>query len=678
MTTINLDQVKEIPLSELNPDPHNVRKTFDTTELAELAADIKLRGVMQPITITRNGKGYDVKHGERRYLAAKSLKQKTIRCILTETDPNEKQVALARLCDQFADNMQRVDLNVFEKGVLVASIRDRLKIKITKIPEVLAERGIHYDRATLSNFVRLLALPQWAKELIIAGKLSQYHGRIILPAMKSKASMKSLEKELLAYFKKPEEDRLEWPMTHDDLKSLIDKCYSRNHVKVNSWEKPIPYDIDKLDAATKEKLNVVDVDDGTHQPEKYILNTALHQKLIQQVKDGKIPKVNDGRAQDPTKKVTAKDQAKSEPKTEASAGRLRDWLHRYLIKWNDAKIADLPAAKRRTLYTRLFFWYVNGAPARSAWTRYISHYSLKEMEDYLIDRNDNGICNQVHKATGVDSLISALKSKKTINQVMDIIVPKFLHCIDIDDAGTLAKTLGFNYLKHITIDDDFAVLYTGSGINKIVTEASAGRLRDWLHRYLIKWNDAKIADLPAAKRRTLYTRLFFWYVNGAPARSAWTRYISHYSLKEMEDYLIDRNDNGICNQVHKATGVDSLISALKSKKTVNQVMDIIVPKFLHCIDIDDAGTLAKTLGFNYLKHITIDNDFAVLYTGSGINKIVKAAKLTADPAWSAIKMKATEKKAFAVKHAKTIGTTKATAAAFKKYVTLKKIKSARL
>ncbi len=105
------DAVQEIVLSDIHPDPNQPRKEIDEEELAGLAASIKDQGLIQPIIVYRNGTGYIIVAGERRYQAHNRLEKSTIKSIvIDEPDAHKKSVL------QLIENIQRSDLSAFEQA----------------------------------------------------------------------------------------------------------------------------------------------------------------------------------------------------------------------------------------------------------------------------------------------------------------------------------------------------------------------------------------------------------------------------------------------------------------------------------------------------------------------------------------------------------------------------------
>jgi len=110
---------QEIPLDQIRPDPDQPRRVFDLESLAELADSIREHGVLQPIAVYPNGKGYIIKHGERRWRASKMANQKTVPVIIADAPD-----ALTRKIQQFVENYQREPMNVIDTALFYQSMLD--------------------------------------------------------------------------------------------------------------------------------------------------------------------------------------------------------------------------------------------------------------------------------------------------------------------------------------------------------------------------------------------------------------------------------------------------------------------------------------------------------------------------------------------------------------------------
>jgi ParB family chromosome partitioning protein len=176
---------KLIPLDQITPNPTQPRFAMKEETLAELASSIREKGLLQPILVKKKGKGYEIIAGERRFRASVMAGLKDVPAIVREVDDKEA-LELALI-----ENLQREDLNPVE----IATVFERFMSEFQYTQQDLARR-VGIDRSSISNFVRLLKLPQWIKALIIEGKLTQGHGRVIV-SLKSEREQKRFVERVL-------------------------------------------------------------------------------------------------------------------------------------------------------------------------------------------------------------------------------------------------------------------------------------------------------------------------------------------------------------------------------------------------------------------------------------------------------------------------------------------------
>jgi ParB family chromosome partitioning protein len=164
-------EVRSLPVADIRPNASQPRRRFDEGAIAELAASIREKGILQPIVVRRDDLGYEIVIGERRWRAARAAGIASIPAIVRETSDRESlELALV-------ENIQREDLNPIE---LATAYRGLLELGgLTQ--EELAKR-LGKDRATVANTLRLLALPPDIQQNVIEGSLSMGHARALLSA----------------------------------------------------------------------------------------------------------------------------------------------------------------------------------------------------------------------------------------------------------------------------------------------------------------------------------------------------------------------------------------------------------------------------------------------------------------------------------------------------------------
>ncbi|HIZ54222.1 MAG TPA: ParB/RepB/Spo0J family partition protein [Candidatus Enterococcus avicola] len=178
---VQTETVVDISLNELRPNPYQPRKTFDETSLKELASSIAHSGVFQPIIVRKSAvKGYEIIAGERRFRASKLAKKETIPAIIRDFD-EEAMMQVAVL-----ENLQREDLNPLEEAEAYKMLMDNLKLTQVEVATRLGK-----SRPYIANYLRLLTLPQLAKEMLQDERLSMGQARTLL-GLKNKEEMLKL------------------------------------------------------------------------------------------------------------------------------------------------------------------------------------------------------------------------------------------------------------------------------------------------------------------------------------------------------------------------------------------------------------------------------------------------------------------------------------------------------
>ena len=162
------NDVKEIPVNEIRPNPYQPRKTFNEEALNELAESIKNYGVFQPIIVKKSIKGYDLIAGERRLRASKLAGMETIPAIVKEfSDEEMREISLL-------ENIQRENLTAIELAWAYKGIIDNLDIR----QEDLAKK-IGKSRSHITNTLGLLNLPEDVQKKILDGEISMGHARVL-------------------------------------------------------------------------------------------------------------------------------------------------------------------------------------------------------------------------------------------------------------------------------------------------------------------------------------------------------------------------------------------------------------------------------------------------------------------------------------------------------------------
>jgi len=163
------DEILEIPLKEIRPNPFQPRKSFNEESLQELAESIKNDGLLQPVVVTEDIDGYILIAGERRFRASKLAKMKEIRAIVLNSDEHKmRQFALI-------ENIQREELNSVE----LAEAYNEL-LKLHEITHEGLSVMIHKSRAHITNTLRLLQLSKMTKKALIEQKITAGHAKMLV------------------------------------------------------------------------------------------------------------------------------------------------------------------------------------------------------------------------------------------------------------------------------------------------------------------------------------------------------------------------------------------------------------------------------------------------------------------------------------------------------------------
>jgi len=177
----------EIPIDHIDRNPFQTRSQMNEDQLAELAASITANGVVQPVLVRPLANGrYQMIAGERRWRASELAGKKTIPAILRQVS-DEQAIEIT-----IVENLQRADLNPMEQSRAF----ERLSREFHMTQEQMAVRT-GKDRATVSNFLRLLRLPSSVQTLVESGELSFGHARTLL-AFEHAEEMEKAAKRILS------------------------------------------------------------------------------------------------------------------------------------------------------------------------------------------------------------------------------------------------------------------------------------------------------------------------------------------------------------------------------------------------------------------------------------------------------------------------------------------------
>jgi ParB family chromosome partitioning protein len=168
------DQLREIPVGSIKPNPFQPRKHFDDAALDDLKASIAEYGVLVPIIVRRRDEGFELVAGERRWRACAALQRATIPAIVRQSDDRDSlEVAIV-------ENLQRENLNPLEEAAGFAQL-----IEEHDFTQEDVARRLGKSRSTIANALRLLSLSDAIKAMLAGGRLSVGHAKALLSAPES-------------------------------------------------------------------------------------------------------------------------------------------------------------------------------------------------------------------------------------------------------------------------------------------------------------------------------------------------------------------------------------------------------------------------------------------------------------------------------------------------------------
>ncbi|MCL5428599.1 MAG: ParB/RepB/Spo0J family partition protein [Chloroflexi bacterium] len=168
-SALKLSDVQQVPIDQIQPNPHQPRSTFPKEQLTELAISIKAHGVIQPLIVKRSGPGqYTLIAGERRLHAARLAGLAEVPVVLREADDQALvEVALV-------ENVQRADLGPLEAADAYQQLHEEFRLS----HEQIAER-VGKSRVAITNTIGLLDLSEAVKKALASGQISEGHGRAL-------------------------------------------------------------------------------------------------------------------------------------------------------------------------------------------------------------------------------------------------------------------------------------------------------------------------------------------------------------------------------------------------------------------------------------------------------------------------------------------------------------------
>ena len=166
--TTNKEEIIEVAISELRPNPYQPRKVFDSEALSDLASSIKEHGVFQPIIVKKSIKGYEIIAGERRVRASKLAGLEKVPAIVRNLN-DEQMMEIALL-----EKLQRENLSAIEEAKAYKSMIENLHLTQEQMSVKVGK-----SRSHVTNILGLLRLPSEVQEMVVNKKISMGHARVL-------------------------------------------------------------------------------------------------------------------------------------------------------------------------------------------------------------------------------------------------------------------------------------------------------------------------------------------------------------------------------------------------------------------------------------------------------------------------------------------------------------------
>jgi len=201
-------KITKISIDKIKPNPNQPRKHVKEETIKELAESIKEKGLIQPIIVREKEDYYEIVAGERRWRASQLAGLKEVPVVIRNDISEVESLELALI-----ENIQREDLNPIDLAIAYNELIEKYNLTQEELSKIVSK-----SRSAIANTIRLLKLPEEIKNLIINGKLSEGHGRVLL-ALEDEKEITRLANECIAkqlsvreleeiiYFKSQEENQ---------------------------------------------------------------------------------------------------------------------------------------------------------------------------------------------------------------------------------------------------------------------------------------------------------------------------------------------------------------------------------------------------------------------------------------------------------------------------------------
>ena len=210
--------IGSLPVEKIRANPFQPRKEFDENALEELKNSIIENGVIQPVTVCRDGDGYQLISGERRLRAVQQPGFKFIPAYVIEAHDDSSKLELALI-----ENIQREDLNAIEVALALKSLTTKCRLTQDEIAKKVGK-----NRSTVSNFLRLLKLPLQIQDSIRNREISSGHARALINLPGEQQQLKVWKQILSRQLSVRQTEALVNRMFRDQTKPLAPDSFERS------------------------------------------------------------------------------------------------------------------------------------------------------------------------------------------------------------------------------------------------------------------------------------------------------------------------------------------------------------------------------------------------------------------------------------------------------------------
>lgn len=168
--SIDGSEIKNININKVEPNKDQPRTFFDEEPLEELANSIKEHGIIQPLIVQKKDDFYQIIAGERRWRAARKIKLKEVPVVVLDIDDEEKLLEMSLI-----ENIQREDLNPIEEAKTYKKLQEKHNLTQDEIAKKVGK-----SRSSITNFLRLLKLPEFIQTLLYENTITTGHAKVLL------------------------------------------------------------------------------------------------------------------------------------------------------------------------------------------------------------------------------------------------------------------------------------------------------------------------------------------------------------------------------------------------------------------------------------------------------------------------------------------------------------------